>query len=702
MIEDVSSPLLAPLRGSPLAELAATLGGRVASADPARQRVRLATRAAVSLGLALGVMEPIASAAGQPVTVVMLAGIVAMVSSTSVKDGRPVAALITIAESAVISLAVVTGAALLTPYPLAADIAFVVVMTGSVLLRRWGQRGFALGQLAFMTYFFALFLEIKIHQLPWMSAAVVVGAGSTALARCLLLPDRPASDLRRLLRALQGRVADLADEAREWLTAVGPDPAELRARHLVRAGARLGEVALLVERALEEPNVIALVKDPEGLRGLVFDSEIAAEHMADAVRQEGPGLSARARARFAARAGRLASAARAGRPVRSGKPDALALTARGQRPRPDDALPLGDAFTRVERGLAELGRVEISNHPISTHPISSQPISALPSVPEAPAGIPGPAPGIALTTRTAVQVAVAGALSIVAGKEISSARWFWAVLASYVVFINASTRTATLRRAAGRVAGTVLGVAGGLLLGKAVAGDPHLAVALIIVLVFAAFWLVAVSYTALVFCFTLSLAALYSILGTLSFALLWLRIQETLAGAVIGAVVSVVVLPRRGSVAVDEDIDRVLTATGDLLDQLASGEQPDQATIRAAVRKLDQAFQDLRLTIRPTFVGLPGELPQSRRRQLLHIASVRYWARTLADTAIDGVSLQRVAAVRSHVEQVRQLVRDGGTAELTLTDRPDDEDPVGTALRHLDEALAALVDERAALAAFAG
>jgi hypothetical protein len=116
------------------------------------------------------------------------------------------------------------------------------------------------------------------------------------------------------------------------------------------------------------------------------------------------------------------------------------------------------------------------------------------------------------------------------------------------------------------------------------------------------------------------------------------------------------------------------------------------------VRRVDETFQDLRLTIQPTIVGLPGPVPMSRRRQLLHMASIRYWARTLAATAVDGVSFERAADVRSHVEQVRQLVRDGGEAELAPV-RDDSGDAVGAALEHLDEALAALVDERGGLLA---
>jgi len=56
----------------------------------------------------------------------------------------------------------------------------------------------------------------------------------------------------------------------------------------------------------------------------------------------------------------------------------------------------------------------------------------------------------------------------------------------------------------------------GLALGEWLSGDSRIELALIVVLVFAAFWVLQVSYTAMVMCVTIVLALLYSLLGTLS------------------------------------------------------------------------------------------------------------------------------------------------------------------------------------------
>ena len=77
---------------------------------------------------------------------------------------------------------------------------------------------------------------------------------------------------------------------------------------------------------------------------------------------------------------------------------------------------------------------------------------------------PPPAEGwLSGPARRALQVAVAGSLSIVAGMALSPERWYWAALTVFFVFANANSRGATLRKAVERTLGTVGGIAAGLL-----------------------------------------------------------------------------------------------------------------------------------------------------------------------------------------------------------------------------------------------
>ena len=98
----------------------------------------------------------------------------------------------------------------------------------------------------------------------------------------------------------------------------------------------------------------------------------------------------------------------------------------------------------------------------------------------------GPAPGFEFpasaasgetlhpATRQAIQATVAGGLAILAGYAVSSTRWFWAVIASFVIFNRATTRGDILMRAWHRILGTVIGVLAGILLATVVRGHREL------------------------------------------------------------------------------------------------------------------------------------------------------------------------------------------------------------------------------------
>jgi hypothetical protein len=56
----------------------------------------------------------------------------------------------------------ITAAALLAPHRVASDVVFVVIVFAAVYIRRFGARGRALGMVAFMAYFFTLYLRASI------------------------------------------------------------------------------------------------------------------------------------------------------------------------------------------------------------------------------------------------------------------------------------------------------------------------------------------------------------------------------------------------------------------------------------------------------------------------------------------------------------------------------------------------------------
>nr|AFJ91655.1 hypothetical protein pHRC017_0684 [Sinorhizobium meliloti] len=90
------------------------------------------------------------------------------------------------------------------------DVVFLAIIFVAVYGRAFGQRWFAIGMFAFMSYFTGAYLRPSLDQLP----ALVLGAGISAaiahLVRTVLLPnDR---DLLRAIASVQQRVDEILHE----------------------------------------------------------------------------------------------------------------------------------------------------------------------------------------------------------------------------------------------------------------------------------------------------------------------------------------------------------------------------------------------------------------------------------------------------------------------------------------------------------
>ena len=174
-----------------------------------------------------------------------------------------------------------------------------------------------------------------------------------------------------------------------------------------------------------------------------------------------------------------------------------------------------------------------------------------------------------LTTRQAIQAGLAAGLSIIAGELISPARFYWAVIAAFMAFAGTATSGETVLKGASRIGGTVLGLVGAVGLADVTDGHRTAALGLILVCIFCAFFLQTLSYGAMIFFITVLLGQLYTLLGTFSDELLLLRLAETVAGAAIGIVVSLVVLPTHTRATVRVARRAFLTDLSDLLEACA-------------------------------------------------------------------------------------------------------------------------------------
>ncbi|HEX9953398.1 MAG TPA: FUSC family protein [Rubricoccaceae bacterium] len=598
--------------------------------DPGSLRALFALRALFGFVAGGGAAFALVSAAGQVPRVGALGGVLAMMGTMMV---RGTSAREKGAEIARLALAAALSAALaagLSPWPLLGYAGFVGVMAAAAWVQQWGPAGVAVSMAAFMSHFFTLFLKAGPSEIPALALAVAAGYVGLAVVLLVLVPDRIRGRARRLVPGFRVRARRVVDVARRVAEKGSPRQAR---RALLAATADVQETALRIDEALDLPAARAGVADAARLRDHVFVAELLADHIAAAMiiglREDGgaarPDLI------------RQLDPARASvRPIQAPP----ATTAELMPPRSDvseDRVAalvsrLGVALSSVESAAA-LPDAAVSETPDvwSTSEENAGPDPADPS------SAAGPRPAI----RKVVQVALAGALSLVVGRWLSDAYWSYAVLGAFVTLLTTPTRGASVRRAVDRVLGTAFGVAGGMGLAALLSGRSGVEIAAMLALVFVAFWSFQASYLVMVLLFTVMTGLLYDLMGADLSALLLVRLWETAIGAGIGAAVAYLVLPSSTRGALDE----ALVAALDALDALLEALDPRIAypseweTVYSRIRRFDRATAVFREAGKPLASRLPGQTARDARYDVVLAASLRFRVRALAaaTTGSDGL-----------------------------------------------------------------
>ncbi|MET0454151.1 MAG: FUSC family protein [Mycobacterium sp.] len=667
--------------------------------DPGRLRLRSAATTTLALVVAMVALLAFTRVAHQPITVAMLGTIVAMQSSAAVKDKLQHSRIVTTLLLFFPAVGAVSLASVLSQFGKVADVGFIAVLFGAVWVRRFGPRGNALGMVAFISYFFALFLRASPGQIPILGVAITVGLAATLAVRTLVFPDRPRVEVRRLVRALRGASSSVLQ------VATVRNDHDLTA--LRRRLDRLGETALMIDDWLDRYDAAqSLSVTSEDLAMRIFDAQIAMEQLASLLWSLDPAME-----------------------WPSGLVDAVAAVQICLHQHPsDDELRIarkhaGAAADRADlstaQGVATVTAYRVVQAHLAIHHITTNALGATAAKPEPE---PSPAeekPGLNPSTKAAIQVAVATSAATILGELISPDRWYWAVLTAFLVFTGVSTRGEILTRAGHRLVGTIAGVVAGVLLAAVVGARPPLQITLLVVCVFCAFYLVKVAYAWLTFFVTVLLAMLYGLLGDFSIHVLELRIAETAAGGLVG-IASAYFIFSTGTRAtlvenVDDYLDRLIELIDAAVDAVATpGGETD---LVAETRRLDNALQSVITAGKPLEIGPAVRSRRGVRRLVRGLQVSNRSAHALAragvnasradpDTAPPQATTAALRDAAAHVcatiEAVKQVVTGAGvdlpdqaTGALILgvtgtSDIPPG--PVRGALRALSNLDRALVD----------
>ncbi|MEU1622059.1 FUSC family protein [Streptomyces sp. NPDC005722] len=619
---------------------------RFAASDPGLIRLVSALSTVCAVLLTLGVL----AALHAPVPVLVTGALTAIVSTVAVTESRPHDQALTLAAGVPVTLATMAVGSALTPYRIAADVVFVLLIFSAIYIRRLGRRATTLGIFAFQLFFVTQFAETRVEQLPQLSLAVLVAFGSCALVRFVVLRTPLERTWARLLRSFRLRLVLVLDALIEVAEGGPRAPrAERTVDDLRRYVARLHTAALMIQTRLGTGTPDE--RTAGAIQRRVAEAETAVERLAVLVlrvlwpaagvdsltphltklRRSGPPDDPRDAMTLPVLVSELRALRTVIGPDRL-RPPGTDLETRDRLLgyRDDEDLPeaspamldvfrsAGD-FAGALFGLRQAleGDTPTSQGTPEAAPSREKPAAEHPGPPEDSAPLRD-GPRIRPTTRTALQVATGSALAVVGGELLSPQRWYWAVFTCWVVFISTTSTGEILFRGYRRLVGTVVGVVAGLALAALIGDDPVLAFTFAILSVFGMYYTTAVSYTLMSFFVTTMIGMLYSLLHALTPGVLIVRIEETALGIACGLAAALLVLPVRTGERTDQllrdALERLRAVLSQSLAQL-SGE-PGRDLLGQA-RALDSAVDSLRLSVQPLITPLSPL--RARRRDALRV-----------------------------------------------------------------------------------
>ncbi|WP_154674234.1 FUSC family protein [Nakamurella lactea] len=645
---------------------------RLIASDPGLSQLRLAIRVLVAIGTILALELLLARVLGVSATLPMLIGaVIAMVTSSGIRENTRTRTLTAVAPVLPAAAIGVTLSVLTVDSRPLSVIGFVLLSFLAVWVRRFGGAWITYGLVCWQAYFFVQFLHPPRSALPEILAAVTVAAVWVTIVLSTLLYEDPAARLRRTVTALRARVRSAVSACLDVLDDPDDAGAVRRLRgHLVRVSevALLFDGQLSEARAIPPgatPTALRqwVVEVEIGMDELVRvvrrlvdpQTGVPAADLAEVrplLKALGWGDSDAATAlsrTVAARADLHPAVRRVGAVAgylvatigRWSSGDLLHDNNNGSD---DDHGSDGDdddvdddensAGTDGADGAGgeggagagdgaggEGGAGAVDDRHRRSSDDGFEPViilraGKLPGTAAVAAEAVGSesAPwwsptGLRLTTRQAIQAAIAAGLAVVVGHLVSPQRYYWAVIAAFIAFTGTATASETVRRSIGRVVGTTAGLVAAVLLANVTAGHTVLVFVVLLVSLGLAWYLIAISYSAMIFMITVALGQLYALLHTFSDQVLVLRLQETVVGAVIGGLVGALVLPASALRTLRVARRQLLETLADLLDGCAESIRTGtpagllltrSVALDADARQVTQAVQSL---IRGRFFG---------------------------------------------------------------------------------------------------
>lgn len=669
---------------------------KLLASDPGLTRLRMAGSAVTGVASALLVeyVFALVTHAGKMGTIIsMLLGAIICMMGTMALAGRDFLPKLKIA--AFFPVALGTGlliGVLVSSHTVIMLTMFVVVMFIAIFIRRFGMPFFFYGFMGWMGYFFATFTHATWSQLPGLLIAIIIASAWVLFLSGVLLRTNPKKNLQRTLNAFESRARTMIRSCSDLLSATEPNRRKRLKRRLHTRQVQLSEAALMIEGWSAEDGSLPPERSAPLLRRRVIDVQHVLDRMAGSAEMLidlDPSI-----AQTAARiADRLVY-----RDDTNIKDDVQDLIKRSKdtysKLNSKQGLKDPDTFRLAVRSFAEAALEftsliqemtidqddeKLRDRSIDEYnPVVGLFLGNLPGSPAVAQDVPARGQGwnplarLSLVNRQAVQALIAGALAIIIGREVSPVRYYWAVIATFVMFAGTATRSETFQKGLNRVIGTLIGLFASIWFAQLTSGHITLVIAVILMSIFCGFYLFRISYAYMIFFITIMIGQLYSVLHMFSPGMLILRLEETIVGALIGFVVTLIVVPlstrdtiRTARNTLFSVLGELLNADADEMDQKESDQDLDELTLN-----LDNHMRQLSVVAKPLTSKLVlGYSPRVRHRLSLY-GSITSGARALSvalrnSEAKEPLTNEDLALACRSLSEIAKELSEGPTKSLT-------------------------------------
>lgn len=500
--------------------------------DPGRVGLRLGLRVVLTAAAVSLILFLLGRWVHMPAAGYALGMISAVQGAAQIRDATAAERAVTGSYAAIAGFAAIAVISYVEHSLLHIDLVLLAVVFLATYARRFGPRWQAVGVFTFMCGVVGAFLKAPETDLKEIAIALAISGVTAHIIRTFVIPDTVTRDFRRVVNATLSISRDLQRPIGEACGSSGTDDGK---NLFIRIG-RLRNAILMCESYLPLQAKGADAESASGLALRLLDLQLAAEMAMEACLKSDAERSSSAAGDWQ-------------RALANFRKSGEALQAAGRN--------LPESFPK--------------SHGSGTSP---PPVSGL--LPKRREWLKDDA------LRLSLQVTLACALAMAGGELLSSERWFWAVMAAFLIFMNTQSSGAVAIRGLGRSLGTAFGIAAGIALATATHGSPYWAIPLIGISMFMAFYLIHVSYTGMTFCITITISLIYGLIGIFTPELLVLRLEETAFGAAAGILVALIVLPVSPARRAQQAKNKLINALVGLIDLIIDPASPKSATDRPA------------------------------------------------------------------------------------------------------------------------